>query len=299
MKKIALHFTLLLCFNVFSQEEIVEESIDNYELSEVAIQKIMDSINNSFTYQIGEVDLDGVAKLMVPKGYKYLNKEQSHMVLTDYWGNPPSETLGLLFPENSTPLGVEMVYAVEITYSEDGFIDDEDAKDIDYDELLEQIREDSKLASNERIKQGYESMEFIGWASAPFYDDKNKKLHWAQEYKFGDMDENTLNYNIRVLGRNGFLNLNVIGQMDALPLVKQDVNQILASVEFKDGYKYSDFNPSIDKVAAYGIGGLIAGKVLAKVGFFAIILKFGKFIVLGLIGLFAAFKRKIFGSKEA
>ena len=51
-------------------------------------------------------------------------------------------------------------------------------------------------------------------------------------------------------------------------------------VEFDDGNRYSDFNPDIDTVAAYGIGGLIAGKLAAKAGIFALLAKGGKFIVL-------------------
>ena len=38
-------------------------------------------------------------------------------------------------------------------------------------------------------------------------------------------------------------------------------------------------------MAAWTIGGLVAGKVLAKVGFFAVIMKFLKFIVLGVAAL--------------
>jgi uncharacterized membrane-anchored protein len=47
--------------------------------------------------------------------------------------------------------------------------------------------------------------------------------------------------------------------------------------------------PGADKVAAYGIGGLIAGKVLSKAGLFALALAFLKkgwiLVVLALAGL--------------
>ena len=116
---------------------------------------------------------------------------------------------------------------------------------------------------------------------------------------FEGFDKNTLNYNIRVLGKEGYLNLNVIGDIDVLPKVKKDVDYILSSVYFTEGNTYVDFNPEYDKVAAYGIGGLIAGKVLAKAGFFALILKFWKIIAIAVVGAFSLFKKKIFGSKEA
>lgn len=272
----------------FTPEELI--AIENY-------QHIVDSINNTFTYSFNEIDIkNGLATLQVPGGYKFLDAEQSKRVLTDIWGNPPSDdTLGLLFKVEGNPVGDDMSYAVEITYSDEGHIEDDDAKDIDYDDLLEEMQNDSDEINEERIKLGYEAIEFVGWASPPFYDEDSKKLHWARELKFGESELNTLNYNIRVLGREGYLNLNVIGDMDVLPDVKHDVNQIISSVSFNEGNTYADFDSSIDKVAAYGIGGLIAGKVLAKAGAFAFLLKFWKIIALAAAGFFTAFKKKIFG----
>jgi uncharacterized membrane-anchored protein len=72
---------------------------------------------------------------------------------------------------------------------------------------------------------------------------------------------------------------------------------MLNSVEFNQGNKYSDFNPSVDKVAAWTIGGLVAGKVLAKVGLFAVILKFGKLIVFGLVAAGGTIWKYITGRK--
>jgi len=195
-------------------------------------------------------------------------------------------------------LDSNFTYAVEISYSEEGYIEDDEAKDLDYDDMLTDMQKEAEDATPERIKQGYSPVKLIGWASPPFYDEQAKKLHWAKEIQFGDEVLHTLNYNIRVLGRKGYLNLNVIGTMDVLPLVKSDVAKILSGVEFNEGNKYADFNPSIDKIAAIGIGGLIAGKVLAKVGLFAVFLKFWKIIAIGAVAVFAGVRKFFFGKKE-
>ncbi|WP_396601504.1 DUF2167 domain-containing protein [Algibacter sp. R77976] len=288
-----LSIVLLLFFAIQLQ---AQEAIDSLAFDEEIYQKTVDSINSSFTYQRGEVILNnGLAILNVPNGFKFLDGEQSKRVLTDLWGNPPSEPLGLLFPEDMTPMHDAFTYAVEIEYAEEGYIEDEEAEDMDYDDLLEEMQEDIKTMNPERIAQGYDAMELVGWASPPYYDQENKKLHWAKEIKFEGYDVNTLNYNIRVLGRKGYLNLNAIGDIDMLSTFNTDRDQILHSVEFTAGNRYSDFNPDIDKVAAYGIGGLIAGKILAKAGFFAVILKFWKFIAIGAVALFSGFRKKLFG----
>ena len=86
--------------------------------------------------------------------------------------------------------------------------------------------------------------------------------------------------------------------MDNLPLVKLDIDNFLTSVEFNKGYRYNEFDSNIDKVAVYGIGGLIAGKILTKLGFFAVLLKFWKIIIIFFVGIFAIFRKRIFRSKN-
>ena len=295
MKHTLMMAGLVLCLS----PRVVGQTVDSTAMFEAMIQAYMDSVESTLVYEHGEITLgDGIAVLQVPQGYKYLGPEGSKTVLTDLWGNPPSETLGMLLPEDISPVSDDFTYAIEISYSEEGYIDDEDAEDIDYDELLESMQEESVEINQQRESMGYEAIDFVGWASAPYYDQENKKLHWAKELRFGDAEVNTLNYNIRVLGRKGFLTMNAIGDIDVLPQVNQHLNEVLASVEFTPGNMYSDFDPDLDQVAAYGIGGLIAGKVLAKAGFFVVLLKFWKVIAVAIAGAFAVFKKKIFGSKD-
>lgn len=304
LKVFTFFFSLGLFFATAQDEERIAFLADSLDVEKevieeyLAYQKYADSLEGTFSYQHGEVELNGgIAKIEVPTGYKFLDKIQASRVLSDLWGNPKDESLmGMLLKEDESP--AETSYAVEITYSEDGYIDDEDAEDIDYDDLLEEMQDDVKTANPQRKQLGYPEIELIGWASKPFYDQNEKKLHWAKELLFEGEESNTLNYNIRVLGRNGYVNLNVIGEMDVLDDVKDNLDPILHSVTFNKGHLYSEFNPDFDDVAAYGIGGLIAGKVLAKAGFFALILKFWKFIAIGVVALFAGLKKRIFGSKE-
>lgn len=72
----------------------------------------------------------------------------------------------------------------------------------------------------------------------------------------------------------------------------------MSMVSFTDGNKYADYTAGVDKVAAVGIGGLIAGKVIAKTGFlvtFLLIFKKAWFLLLlPLVWL----KNKIFGRKD-
>lgn len=289
--------SLLLSFSAFSQASHEDLSLDSAEMEalyQAEVQHFMDSVENTLYYQTGEIQLDNIATLRVPEGFKYLGPEQSAYVLTDLWGNPPAETFGLLFPDTASVFDAGG-YAIEFSYEPMGYVDDEDAGSIDYDDLLREMQTDTRAANGMRRAQGYPAMELIGWAATPYYDAAEKKLHWAKEIHFEGQEENTLNYNIRVLGRRGVLVMNFISGMEMLSQIQQDIPTILPSVNFNGGHRYADFNPSVDEIAAVGIGGLIAGKVLAKTGFFALLAKFGKFIVFGLIGLFAMARRFVTG----
>ncbi len=258
-------------------------------------QGIWDSLNR----MTGEIKLpNAVATLNVPENFYYLSPSDSEKVLVEVWGNVPGQnTLGMLFPADVTPFDPQS-WAVTIEYEEDGYVSDEDAQEINYQELLTQMQSDTQLASEERVKQGYEAISLVGWAAQPYYDQSTHKLHWAKEIKFGARDFNTLNYNIRVLGRKGVLVLNFIANMDQKPVIESQLETVLALAEFDEGQQYSDFDPAMDKVAAYGLGALVAGKVIAKTGFFAMALiflkKFGIIIIVGI----GAFLKRIFRKKD-
>ncbi|TGL65353.1 DUF2167 domain-containing protein [Leptospira jelokensis] len=253
---------------------------------------ILKKVNN-LKYQTGSVTIgDKLATIKVPKGFKFLDAKQSQFVLHEVWGNPLNEgILGMLFKSDQSPISDNFTYALSYSFSEDGYVSDSDANEINYDDLLKSMKEDISEGNDARKQEGYPTMELVGWANKPFYDSSSKKLHWAKELKFEGDTVNTLNYNIRILGRKGILELNAISDIEKLKLVQNDIPAILASTEFNDGEKYSDYSPGIDKMAAYGIGGLIAGKVLAKAGFFALLLKFWKVIALGAVAALGFLKK--------
>lgn len=251
----------------------------------------------SLHFQHGKIVLgDNLATLDLPEQLVYLNGVDAERLLSKGWGNPPSEpSLGMILPAGVSPLADES-WAVTVEYEENGYVEDGDASDIDYSEMLGDMQKDILDGNQQRVAQGYDKIQLIGWARPPHYDAVAKKLYWAKELKFGDADHNTLNYNIRVLGRKGVLVLNFIANMDQLPTIENNLPSVLAMTEFNGGSRYADFNPDLDQVAAYGLGALVAGNVAAKFGFFAAALlllkKFGVVLVAAAAGLFKVFSRK-------
>jgi uncharacterized membrane-anchored protein len=204
----------------------------------------------------------------------------------------------MLFPGAGSPFA-DSSYAFVITYDGMGYVKDDDADKINYDDMLKEMQEGEKAENEERAKQGYEPIHFAGWAQKPFYDKTNKVLHWAKELKFGEAtDGNTLNYEVRILGRKGVLSLNAVASMSELTLVKNDIDKVLTIASFTKGNTYGEFDSKVDDVAAWTVGGLVAGKVLAKVGFFALILKNIKLVIIALAAVGGGIWRFITGRKK-
>lgn len=260
-------------------------------------QIFIDQIESSINYQTGKISFDSIGVIEVPAGYKYVDAEQSKYILTELWGNPDGECLGMLMPEASGVFSTDS-YVFIIEYDPMGYVEDDDADDIDYDDLLKTMKEDTKKESENREKGGFGTIELIQWASKPYYDSDKKTLHWAKEYSFNGDSTHTLNYNVRILGRKGVLVMNAVSSIDQLPKVQSNIDKVHSSFSFNDGLKYADFDPDIDEVAAWTIGGLVAGKLLAKAGILALLLKNIKLILLALGAGGAAVYRWFTGKKK-
>ena len=256
----------------------------------------------SLAYRQGDVVLsNGVATLKIPRTFRYLGPDDAQHVLEQAWRNPHgSGTLGMLFPADVSPLA-ERGWGVVITYEEDGYVWDSDADSINYDELLKEMQAASAASNEERQKAGYEPVDLVGWAAKPYYDKASHKLYWAKNLKFGNAPENTLNYNIRILGRRGVLVLNAVANMSQLAGVENDMKQVLTFTDFNPEHSYAAFDPNVDKMAAYGLAALVAGGIAAKTGLItkliAWVVAFKKVFIFGAMAL-GAFLTKLFGRKK-
>jgi uncharacterized membrane-anchored protein len=252
-----------------------------------------------FQWRDGQVAVDEAkARFQLNDNFRYLGAADARKVLEDLWGNPPDDSvLGMVVPKGRGVLD-DSGWAVVVTYSDEGYVSDEDAAKIDYDAMLKDLQEADKDNNQARKEAGYPALELVGWAEPPHYDAANKKLYWAKELRSEGSDHNVVNYDIRVLGRRGYLSLNAVARMDELAEVKSGMQQLLPMVEFDAGSRYADYDKGTDKVAAYGLAALIGGGIAAKAGLFA---KLGalllglKKLLLPLLVLAGAFFKKIAG----
>ena len=113
----------------------------------------------------------------------------------------------------------------------------------------------------------------------------------------------SLNYDVRVLGREGVLSMNAVAGMPQLASIERDMKGLLRVATFNEGHRYEDYNKSTDRMAAYGLGALVAGGLAAKAGLFAklgaLLLSLKKFIILGLAALGGAIAKLFRRGKAA
>lgn len=246
------------------------------------------------------------ARLHLGQDYYFLDAAAAKRVLTEGWGNPPEAgegVLGMIVPSRFKPLEAASWGAV-VTYQDVGYVSDKDAREIDYEKLLTQLRESEDDSNARRKEAGYPTIHLAGWAEKPSYDAARHVVIWAQDLAIGGGDAHSLNYDIRLLNRQGVLSLNVISSMADLGDVRAAAGSIAQAAVFDAGSTYADHAKG-DKVAEFGVAGLVAaGLGLAaakKFGLLAILLLMLKkgFVVIaaGFASVAAWFRRKMGGKK--
>jgi uncharacterized membrane-anchored protein len=255
----------------------------------------------------GDVRIPGAnAVLHLGQDYYFLPANEARVVLTEGWGNPPAQAdgvLGMVFPAGRT--FADDTWGAAITYEATGYVSDSDAASTDYAAMMTEMQSGESETNAELARQGFPARHLVGWAQAPAYDARTHSIVWARNLRFADAAENTLNYDIRMLGRHGVLSLNMVTVMSDLAGTRAAAQRFASAAEFVPGERYADYQAGTDQVAEYGIGGLIAAGVGAtvaqKAGLFALILAFGKkaifFVVAGFALLWSRIRR-LFGGRE-
>jgi uncharacterized membrane-anchored protein len=247
-----------------------------------------------------DVALAGQAVLKLPEGHSFIPQPQATQLL-NLMGNPGQDERlqGLIFPNG------QQGWFMTVRYEAAGYIKDDDAKEWNADELLKSYRDGTDEANKERAKLGMPGLEILGWAQPPQYDAAAHRLAWAmssREQGSTAQDEQGVNYNTYVLGREGYFSMNLVTGLNALPDYKPQATALLNALNFDAGKTYGDFNSSTDKVAEYGLAALVVGVAAKKLGLLAVVLafvaKFAKLIFIAALA-FGGGLMKLLGRRKA
>lgn len=248
------------------------------------------------------LDLGNDIALDLSKEHAFLPKEPAARVLEQNGSLHNENLIGLVAASS-----LEADWFVVLRFDAEGYVKDDE--EVDADDLLEAMREGNEAANEERTQRGFKPLTLEGWSDAPHYDKARHQLIWA--LIVSDPDGKSVNYNTRVLGRRGFVSLNLVTDPARLAEFKPQAIALLGGTAFNAGARYEDFNESTDKVAEYGLAGLImagaglSAAKLIKIGLLAKAWKLilfaliagKKFIVIALLGL-AAFLKKLASDRK-
>ncbi len=223
-------------------------------------------------------DLGQMAQIAVPEGYVFTGAKDTQRIM-EAFGNPVSgEELGFLAPQQGD-------WFIVFEFTDTGYIKDDEKDKLDADAILQSIREGTEASNIERRKRGWDTLEILGWAKAPFYNPVTNHLEWATRAQSGD-GTLVINYNSRILGRAGVMGATLVVNPEELDAVLPSFQQTLAGYEYKSGHRYAEWRQG-DKIAQYGLAGLILGggaAVASKVG---LLQKFWKILIIPVIAAFS------------
>lgn len=173
-------------------------------------------------------------------------------------------------------------------YDPIGYVKDDEKASLDAAKLLSSLQEGQAAANSERKSRGYDAMRVDGWAARPHYDDATHYLKWAISLS-SERDgykQPWINHSVRILGRGGVMNVTLVTGPEDFATAEKESDAVLANYTYVPGETYAEFRKG-DRIAQYGLAALVLGggaALAAKTGFLA---KFWKFIVAGVVALFA------------
>tara|TARA_Y100000590_G_scaffold434276_1_gene552311 strand:- start:336 stop:1295 length:960 start_codon:yes stop_codon:yes gene_type:complete len=171
-------------------------------------------------------------------------------------------------------------YTAYISYVDDGYVKLDDWKNVNPKDLLAEMNDIQDEWKEQQIAQEIDYVENMEWIFKPTLDEENRSvlMSYGNEWNGINGKYKTMQSNAMVLGRNGYVYLRVVYDIDnstsdeELSENSDITKDFIKGISFNQGARHADYK-SGDRVAALGIGGLVAGtlgvKTLAKAGAFA------------------------------
>jgi len=248
------------------------------------------------------IALTDQAKLDLPQGFAFVPAREGRAAMEAMGNSIGDAFLGLIVPIGDNDA---QEWIATLDYEPSGYIKDDDAKHWKSDELLSELKEGTEAGNERRQRMGFAPLEVTRWIETPAYDDATQRLVWSVELREKSAaanDDNTVNYNTYVLGREGYVSLDFITSESHIDAEKPVARRLLSAITFKDGKRYADFDAKTDHIAEYGLAALIGGIAAKKLGLLAmagvLFAKFFKLIAVGAVAIGAAL-RKFFAGRKA
>lgn len=210
-----------------------------------------------------DIPLANQAILKLPPDYAYVPAPAATRLLKAMGNSADPHMLGVIFPPKQDD------WMVVVQFQAVGYVRDSDAREWNVDELLRSLSRQTERNNEERQRAGFPPVEITGWAERPRYDAHTHRLFWAvaaHDRGVPSPSEQGVNYNMFLLGREGYLKLNLVTTLRDLPAQKPVAEALSDDIQFLPGKAYTDFNATSDRVADFGLIALVAGRAARGLG---------------------------------
>ena len=243
----------------------------------------------SVKFQKGPADgaLGTEAQVKVPAGYVFAGGPDTRRIMETMQNPTSGRELGFVAPAG------EDWFAV-FEFDPVGYVKDDEKNSLDADAMLDSIKAGTEAGNKERARRGWPALTIVGWETPPRYNEETHNLEWA--IRAESEGQPVVNYNTRLLGRGGVMEVTLVCDPTLLQQTLPKFKTMLSGFDFVQGQKYAEFRPG-DKLAAYGLTGLIAGGGVAVAAKSGLLKWLWKAIVAGVVGI-GALAKKVFGRKE-
>jgi uncharacterized membrane-anchored protein len=255
-------------------------------------QDSVDAHIKKLGWQSGPSDgkIAGRATIAIPAKYVFLGAADTSKFLT-LMRNLPRTDSYTFAPQNLDWFSI-------FDFDETGYIKDDEK--IDADAVLQSLKEGTARNNEERKKRGYPVLSLDGWFVPPHYDTGTKRLEWATKLS-SESGGVSVNYRIRILGRAGVMSAVLVSDPDSLDKDIRVFKTALNDFSFDSGQRYAEYRPG-DKIAEYGLTGLIIGgaaAAAAKTGLFKVIGKFAIYLFAGAVAIVGGLVKRLFSRRTA
>ncbi len=235
-----------------------------------------------------KVKLGTQSELDVPEGAQFGDAATTRRILEESGNLTSGKEMGILLNDEAS---------VIFDFDSIGFVKDADKEALDADKILESLRAGQDEANKELTRLGRPNLELAGWKVLPHYDPTTQNLEWGILVQNKETKRQSVNYNVRLLGRRGVVEATLLVSPERLENQLTWFRKALSGHKFIAGEDYASWR-SGDKVAAYGLAALVTGGVVAAAAKSGFLAKAWKFILIGLVALGGAVK-KLFGGNKA
>jgi uncharacterized membrane-anchored protein len=239
-----------------------------------------------------DITVSGNSALSLPEGYVYLDAANTKKFL-ELNENLSSGKEVMIAPKS-------LRWSAYLVFEDAGYVKDDEK--LDADAILKTLKANNQAGNEERRRRGWTELTLVGWSTPPAYNDTTKRLEWATLLR--SQNEDATNFFTKILGRRGFTSVILVSSPEDAPGATADLNKVLTGYRFNAGDTYAEWRPG-DKVAEYGLAGLIVGGAVAAAaktgllkGLFVALAAAWKLVVAAVVALLAGLK-SLFKRRQA